>query len=168
MYSHLLKRALPFMLTLTVGVAAGGLFQTRRADSPGRGSWHGSRRESARGERHGRKHCRMRRHRLVAETKPLVILFKPDAVLPHGWAPSNFGPASVLVTFGSDGKIHAAEPLDDSVNAWRRLPAAGADPAEVAQEAVERAAQNIQFVPETVDGMPVTVTREVEIRFLGE
>ena len=170
MYSHLLKRALPFALTLLVGVAIGSLFQSRSAESPGWGSWHGARHGF--GERHGRKRCRMRRRSLVAETRPLVILFKPDAVLPRGFGAvqRGFSFTRVLVTFGADGKIQAVEPFDDrSINAWRDWPSPGKDTAAVAAwEAVERAARQIRFEPETLNGMPVSVTKEVEIRFLGE
>ena len=31
--------------------------------------------------------------------------------------------------------------------------------------AVERAARQIQFEPETINGMPVSVTKEIEIHF---
>ena len=75
MYSHLLKKVLPFTLTLVVGAALGGLFQSRRAQTPSWASWHDGRREFGFGERRGHDHCRMRRRYLVAESKPLVFLF---------------------------------------------------------------------------------------------
>jgi len=170
MYSHLLKKALPFTLTLVVGTALGGLFASRGGESPRWASWHGARREFGFGERRGHDHCRMRRRYLVAETKPLVILFKPDAVLPRGASESAFSFARVLVTFGADGKVQAVEPFDDaSINAWRDWPAAGKDAAaSAAWEAVERAARQIRFEPETINSMPVSVTKEVEIRFLTD
>jgi hypothetical protein len=170
MYSHLLKKALPFTLTLVVGTALGGLFASGGGESAGWASWRGARREFRFGERRGRDHCRMRRRYLVAETKPLVILFKPDAVLSHTFTGAlGMSPARVLVTFGSDGNVQAVEPLDDySVKAWRDWPSAGADPsAAEAWQAVERAARQIRFEPETINGMPVSVTKEIEIRFLG-
>jgi hypothetical protein len=35
-------------------------------------------------------------------------------------------------------------------------------------DAVENAAREIRFTPETINGVPVTVEREVEMRFLPE
>jgi hypothetical protein len=168
MYSHLLKKALPFALTLVVGVALGGLFQPRRGESPSWASWRGGR-EFGLGRRRGHEHCRMRRRHLVAESKPLVVLFKPDAVLPNTFTGAyGMPPRRVLVTFGSDGNVQAVEPLDEySVEAWRQrsrgVYAEGADE----WQAVERAARQIRFEPETINGMPVSVTKEVEIHFAG-
>jgi hypothetical protein len=172
MYSHLLKKALPFMLTLVVGTALGGLFQSRRAESPSWASWDGARREFGFGRRRGHDHCRMRRRHLVAETRPLVILFKPDARLPFGLgrAHENPGAARALVTFGPDGRVQAVDPSDErTAGVFRDWPPAGGGSAEAeAWRAVERAAWQIRFEPETINGMPVSVTKEVEIRFLAD
>ena len=171
MYSHLLKKALPFTLTLVVGTALGGLLGPRGGESPSWASWHGARREFGFGERRRRGHCRMRRRYLVAESKPLVILSTPEARPPFslGRGRESLGPARVLVTFGSDGRVQAVEPLDDrSVNAFRDWPSAGRDPAALAWDAVERAARQIRFEPETINGMPVSVTKEVEIGFAAD
>jgi hypothetical protein len=170
MYSHLLKKALPFTLTLVVGAALGGLFNPRGERSPSWASWRGCRREFGFGERRGHDHCRMRRRYLVAESKPLAIFSKPDAVLPHTFTGAlGMTPRRVLVTFGSDGNVQAVEPLDEhSVGAWRDWPSAGGDRfAAAAWQAVERAARQIRFEPETINGMPVSVTKEVEINFAG-
>jgi hypothetical protein len=171
MYSHLLKKALPFTLTLVVGAALGGLFGPRGGESPGWASWRNARREFRFGERRGHHdHCRMRRRHLVAESKPLAILSKPEAVLTRAFKGAlGMPPARVLVTFGSDGNVQAVEPLDDyAVKAWRDWPSAAADPlAADAWQAAERAARRIRFEPETINGMPVSVTKEVEIRFAG-
>ncbi|HJQ34276.1 MAG TPA: hypothetical protein VJ866_19005 [Pyrinomonadaceae bacterium] len=170
MYSHLLKKALPFTLTLVVGAALGGLFNPRGERSPSWASWHCGRYEFGSGERRGHDHCRMRRRYLVAESKPLTVLSTPDAVLTHTTTGALFmPPAHVLVTFGSDGNVQAVEPLDDyAVKAKLYWPTAAADPlAADAWQAVERAARQIRFEPETINGMPVSVTKEVEIRFAG-
>ena len=163
MYSHLLKRAVPFTLTFVLGAALGGLFGSFGAGGRSASALEG--RDRAFG--HGRGNaCRMRRYNLVAETKPLVILFKPDALVPRGPGAEGPGSARVLVTFGADGRVQAVEPLDDrSVEAWRDRPAPGAD---AAWRAVERAARQIRFLPETINGKPVSVTKEVEIRFLAD
>ena len=97
----------------------------------------------------------MYRRDLVAETRPLVILFKPDAVLPYrdemGKEGNNL--VSVSVTFGADGKVHAVEQLPPLMP-------------DVMKQAVERAARQIQFEPETVNSVPITVTKDIEIQFM--
>jgi hypothetical protein len=155
MFSCLLKRVLPFTLTFTVGATLGWLFHfqgsgarfvemTTRLES----------RVAPFGYGYGHS-CRMRSRYLVAETKPLVILFKPDARLPYrgemGKEGNNF--VSVTVTFGADGKVHEVEQLPPLM------------PDEMKQ-AVERAARQIQFTPETINGIPVSVTKEILIRFM--
>ena len=162
MFSLLLKKALPFTLTFVVGTALGGL------------SWL----FGAPGERGGRALVTgaydfgggcdgaRRRHRLVAESKPLVILFKPDARWPRNVEPGKEGarPAVVRVTFGADGKVQDVRPLtsrfdvgdDDLVGV------------KAVWESVEHAARLIRFSPETINSVPVSVTRDVEIRFYGD
>jgi hypothetical protein len=106
----------------------------------------------------------MRRHHLVAESKPLAILYKPDARWPLGVEPGKEGYGSVWakVTFGADGKIG---PVSPTGSCFVRN---GADEPSPVWEAVERAARQIRFTPELVDSVPVTVTKEVEIRFLAD
>ena len=153
--SLLLKKALPFALTFVVGTALGGLTwlfggSEKKAETVvvTRTYEFGSR-------------CRMRRHNLVAESKPLAILHKPDAILPagSGGIKSNSEFVPVNVTFGADGKVQQVEPpaclaydcydmRDERSGRW---------------EAVERAARQIQFTPETINGVPVTVVKEVRI-----
>jgi hypothetical protein len=58
----------------------------------------------------------------------------------------------VNVTFGADGKVQRVDQLQPL------LP-------DGILKAAESAARQIQFVPETFNGVPITVTREVEIRF---
>ena len=149
MYSFLLKKALPFTLTFVFGAALSALvglfgspekkteyaFTTRTYDYGGR--------------------CRMRarRHNLVAETRPLNILRKPVADLTGiGAATDDGGAVTVNVTFGADGKVQKVEP------------AGGRFVRRPVWEAVEGAARWIQFEPETVNGLPVTVSREIDIQ----
>jgi hypothetical protein len=168
MCSLLLKKALPFALTLLLGSFIGGLFK-----SVGFG---GQRTERSRayfyGYGEGRSGCKHARGRyLVAESKPLTILFKPDALLPAEWS----GPVLSIhgwtvqanVTFGADGKVREVTPASDTV--WGGD--APTDEAAVTRnntsklewDAVAHAARQIQFEPEIVNGLPVTVTREVKI-----
>ena len=161
MFSLLLKKALPFTLTFVVGTALGGwLF-----------GGNGKKAETAplfTTTYEFKKRCgsRSRRHRLVAETRPLDILSKPDAVRPRGVEPGRGGmrPAVVRVTFGADGRVQDVRPLNS------RFDVLDEDLVGVKAtwESVERAARRIRFTPETVDGVPVPVTRDVEIRFLAD
>jgi len=162
MFSLLLKKALPFTLTFVVGTALGGLTwlfggSEKKAEATQVTSVYDFKRGCGSRQR--------RRHHLVAESKPLVVLFKPDARLPLGakWGEGARG-ALVRVTFGADGKIQDARPMslrfqgrDESLIEVKAL-----------WESVERAARQIRFTPEAVDGAPVTVTRDVEIRFLTD
>lgn len=169
MHSLLLKKGLPFALTFVVGSLVGGLFHSfgvgGRETVPARSYFYGY------GEGHGHS-CRLRARRryLVAESKPLLITFKPDASLPDDFRPDasrpgeyeagyKFPGAWVRVTFGSDGKVQQVEPNDI------HYPSLGTKGDKVVWERTERAARQIQFEPETVDGVPITVTKDVEIKF---
>ena len=176
MFSLLLKKALPFTLTLVVGFALGGLF---RPSPPAATIWTWADnvtpalgREGPFGHPHGRghDHCRMRPRNLVAVTKPLVILFKPDARWPRGAQLSEEGArtARVLVTFGADGKVQQVEPGNNClIAAGQDLTVTSKDSNRKAVwDAVERAARQIQFEPELINSLPVSVTKEIEIRFM--
>ncbi len=149
MFSLLLKKALPFTLTFVIGAALSGL--------AGLLGLVGSQKKAERArvtrtyELGGR--CRMRSRHLVAETKPLDIHYTPDARLPRTSGLQNS--AWVQVTFGADGKVQNVEHLQPL------LP-------ESKLEAVERAARQIEFTPEMINSVPVSVTREVEIHFVGD
>jgi hypothetical protein len=161
MYSLLLKKAIPFALTFVLGSFIGGLFKSfgpgdYNAKHP-RAYFYGY------GEGHGHS-CRMRYQRryLVGESKPLKITFQPDACgsCVPGMKEGGLRPLPVNVTFGPDGKVQYVEMVAD----WRiRTP-------EIDNKAVwsvlEDAARGIQFEPEIVNGVPRTVTREVEIHFI--
>jgi hypothetical protein len=154
MYLFLLKKALPFTLTFVFGAALGsftGLFGSSEKKS-----------ESALGTRtyeFGRR-CRTRPRQLVAESKPLTILFKPDARYPL--APESR--VRVNVTFGADGAVKEVRPLTSLSHARDE----SLVEVKAMWEAVEAAARQIRFTPETINGVPVSVEREVEMRFLPE
>ncbi|MDQ3919046.1 MAG: energy transducer TonB [Acidobacteriota bacterium] len=164
MFSCLLKRVLPFTLTFMLGAFVGGLFKAR-SSGPVMWTWPDPHAAPLLGHEgpfgYGYGHsCRMRARNLVAETKPLLIGYTPHVFWPDragaGWET----PARVRVTFGADGKVHDAESLDGWVNKSR----GGWN----AREEVERAARQIQFEPEMINGVPVSVTKEVEIYFWVE
>jgi hypothetical protein len=173
MFSCLLKRVLPFTLTFILGAAVGGLFRANRAE-PAAWTWEKSApllgHEGPFGYGHS---CRMRPRNLVAETKPLLIRFIPDARWPKDlnrdlpWSHNLtegyvFPGAKVRVTFGSDGKVQRVEPSDEL------YPSLGPKADKIVWERMASAARQIQFEPETVNGMPVSVTKEVEIHFMAD
>jgi hypothetical protein len=159
MYTCLLKRILPFTLTFILGATLGGFVKLFGRGEPGMKRSFVFSREYSSG--HG---CDYRRRKLLAESKPLVILFKPDARWPRGLETGKEGvrPMWVSVTFGADGKVHEVETDMDSP-----LASSGIE-GDAVRSAIERAARQIQFVPETINGIPVSVTKEVEIRFLSD
>jgi hypothetical protein len=169
MYSLLLKKTLPFALTFVVGSLIGGLFHSfgvgGREPRPAHAYFYGY------GEGHGRS-CRMRARQryLVAETKPLAIIFKPDAMLPAGTGALALVPDSVtpIVTFGADGRVQGVEPQQlvgcAAAIASIKDAEAAARGNKLVWDAVERAARQIQFEPEMENGLPVTVVKDVEIR----
>lgn len=152
MYSLLLRKALPFALTFILGSLVGGLFKSIGFGGPSVGDARAFRYS------HGGRHsCRMRfqPRNLVAESKPLQILDKPSPWWAWGDAGSP-APVRVLVKFGADGRVQNVEQLDHFEL-----------PREIAETA-KKAAWRIQFEPETVNGVPVSVTKEVEINFMFE
>jgi hypothetical protein len=160
MYSLLLKKALPFALTLVLGSFIGGLFKSfipgaRRAE-PARSYFYGY------GEgRSGCKHARSRY--LVAESKPLNILYQPNASVPIRRDSLRRGTGVnvlAVVTFGADGKVQGVE--SGSFLSACGMYKTGEVSGDVL-DAVRNAAMQIQFEPEIVNGMPVTVVKEVEI-----
>jgi hypothetical protein len=173
MYLFLLKKALPFTLTFIFGAVLSGLTGLCGASEKKSVSVFGTRTYEF-GIR-----SRMRPRNLVAETKPLVILFKPDARRPREFANKNkyegrgFWPTSALVrvTFGADGKVQEVEPFYEDADGYTpgrlRLTLRDASYVE-AWENVKRAARLIQFTPEMRDGVPVTVTKELEIFFFKD
>jgi hypothetical protein len=160
MYSLLLKKAIPFALTFVIGSFVGGLF---KFFVPGAQSLERPRAYYYHGHGESRSGCDHARGRyLVAESKPLTILFKPDAVWPPGVKGEEGDFVPVSVTFGADGTVQKVE-LSTYYSSHDARP-----PERPTRDAAAKAAQQIRFTPETVDGIPVTVTREVEIRFMPE
>jgi hypothetical protein len=163
MYSLLLKKAIPFALTFVIGSLVGGLFKffvpgAQTAERP-RAYYYGY------GE--GRSGCKHSRGRyLVAESKPLNIINMPDASVRVRRDSLRRGTGlSVLavVTFGADGKVKGVESA--SLLSACGMYKTGQVSGDVL-EAVRNAAVQIQFEPEMLNGMPVTVVKEIEISVL--
>lgn len=161
MYSFLLKKALPFTLTFVFGAALGGLVGLFGHPEKKAESWSFTRTYEF------ESRCRMRRHNLVAESRPLNILSKPDAVLTGvGAWKGDAEPVKILVTFGADGRVQGVDSYRDwCAKGYKSRPGV---PGISVWEAAVRAARQIEFQPETVNGLPITVSQEVEIRLLSE
>lgn len=157
MYSCLLKKALPFTLTFVFGAALGGFFGLFGHSGKKAESWSYTRTYEF------GHHCRMHRRNLVAESKPLSILNVPGAAMTVERNSLRRGTGErviAAVIFGADGKVQGVESADlMSACGKYRIGEVSGD----MLSAVKRAAMQIQFEPETVDGVPVTVTREVGI-----
>jgi hypothetical protein len=174
MFSCLLKRVLPFALTFAVGATLGWLFNFNGMG--GRFAEFTTRLEShpapfAYGYGHS---CRMYRRDLVAETKPLLIRFVPDARWPRQLRDAgkkDVGSLWAHVTFGADGKVQNVRLTGDSASRLGMDGMVGANETTefiMISRAVERAARQIQFEPETVNSVPITVTKDVEIYFMAD
>ena len=151
MYSFLLKKALPFTLTFVFGAALSALLGLFWGGKTGHDVLHVQRHVGEYGR--GRRECRMRGRNLIAESKPLNILKKPFADVTGISTAADEGRAvTINVTFGADGKVQKVEPV------------AGRSVRQAVWESVDGAARQIQFEPETVNGLPVTVTRETDIQ----
>ncbi|MGB8508063.1 MAG: energy transducer TonB [Pyrinomonadaceae bacterium] len=149
MHTRFLQRGLPFVLTFVIGAAAGGFFKLFQGRTAAGISVLNSYRFHE-GDVH--RGC-ARARRLLAESKPLVILFKPDARYPRA-VEGDKSSVRVSVTFGADGKVQKVEHLE-------LLP-------DATLQAVERAARQIQFTPQTINSVPVSVTKDVEIHFMPD
>ncbi|MFL6255523.1 MAG: hypothetical protein ACJ74T_10965 [Pyrinomonadaceae bacterium] len=157
MYWFLLKKALPFTLTFIFGAVLSGLAGLFGHSEKKAESWSFTRTYEYGG------HCRMRHRNLVAESKPLNILNVPDAVWQGGGAKGFISVVSVNVTFGADGKVQKVGPsvgyIDDlDLKLPRRA----------VWDTIVKAAQQIQFTPETINSVPVSVEREVEINLVAD
>lgn len=142
--SLLLKKALPFALTFIFGAALSGLVGLF-----GSGKTHVQYHVGGYGG--GRRECRMRSHKLVAESRQLTIISQPEAYCP----PLAGRSVRVNVTFGADGEVKKVEHLQPL------LP-------ESLLESVEQAARQIRFTPEVLNSVPATVEREIKIRVASE
>jgi TonB family protein len=145
---NVVKRALPFLLTLVVGVFLGSLFKpvvTSYKSNPVNVGLYERNYEY----RYGRG-CRSRR--FSSQDTSLVILFKPLASYTEEARQNEFeGTVRLLVEFRADGKIGDIKVLQSQ-------------PYGLTDKAKE-AARKIQFKPTVINGESVTVNKEVEFEF---
>ena len=143
MPSCFLKRVLPFSLTLIVGVLLGsafGLFAPRSTRQARFVYTHGSRADH--GHRYGS--CR--------KSSPVVHTYEPNTrYTREAWEKRVTGTVRLRVTFGADGEIK------DVVTVLGL-------PYGLTEEAA-KVAWRAKFIPAAENGVPVTVTKEMDYVF---
>lgn len=143
------KRALPFLLTLLVGVFLGSLFKTVTTNYTPKFAYV-VKQESSGYEYRNRHGCRTRSYR--SEDSAPVVTFKPLATYTESARQNEFeGTVRLLVEYRADGTIGDIDVLQGQ-------------PYGLTDEAKE-AARDIRFKPATRNGEPVTVNKEVEFHF---
>jgi Gram-negative bacterial TonB protein C-terminal len=137
-----LKRFVPFLLTLIVGLGLGSLFQ----NEPTRSSFT-VRRYVERS--YPRTTTTLSTSRAPSETNswtPLAILFEPSThMTAEARKHQTYGVVQLLIEYGADGKARVLERITT-------LP-------DGLTEEAERVATQTQFRPETFNGQPVPATR---------
>ena len=151
----MLKRILPFILTLTLGVALGSLFnfaRPRAARAPHAFEAPPPPVFSGGGCRSSRARRELYMHRRHEDSPRPVILFKPEPRYTEAARKNSVsGLVRLSAMFGADGRVSAVEALTTL-------------PDGLTEEAI-RAAEGIVFKPATLGGEPVSVRSDVEYVF---
>jgi hypothetical protein len=146
MFASLLKRALPFTLTLLVGSGLGSILS---GTSPRDSSASLVPTTTTKTRTYS---CGMRERAVVAESTPLVVTFEPNTRLTEAARHNKTtGVVELLVRFGADGKATVVDHLTT-------LP-------DGLTEEAESAAERTVFRPATINGRPYTVTEVREFIF---
>lgn len=148
MMLSVVKRALPFAMTLIVGTGLGSIFGFNQ-QAPKKVNdervWTFSERRSG---------CRTshRRRGRVADSTPVNIRFQPNTrYTPDALKNKTTGVVQLRVRFNADGTATVLERLST-------LP-------DGLTEEAERVAERTQFDPATVNGQPVSVTEDKDYVF---
>jgi hypothetical protein len=139
MFVCLLKRALPFTLTLLVGSGLGSIFSgaSPRPERSNVTTTTVTRTYSCGAHR--------RREAVAADSTPLIVTFESNTRLTEAARKNRTtGVVELLVRFGADGKATVVDHLTT-------LP-------DGLTEEAERAAERTAFQPATINGKPYTVT----------
>jgi Gram-negative bacterial TonB protein C-terminal len=136
MFVSLLKRALPFTLTLLFGSGLGSIFSGTSTETQPRVT------TTTRTYSGCSAH---RRSSAAAESTPLIVTFEPNTRLTEAARRNKtVGVVELLVRFDADGKATVVDHLTT-------LP-------DGLTEEAERAAERTVFRPATINGKPYTVT----------
>jgi hypothetical protein len=139
MFVSLLKRALPFTLTLLFGSGLGSIFSgttTPRTATQSSVTTTNSRTYGC---------ASQRRASALTESTPLIVTFEPNTRLTEAARRNKtVGVVELLVRFDADGKATVVDHLTT-------LP-------DGLTEEAERAAERTAFRPATINGKPYTVT----------
>ena len=151
MYTDVLKRVLPFTLTLIVGIAFGSFVNLFSQNTPHVAP---AGRYEPRTYRAKRK-CGTSFRTLTTQT-PVEILYEPNTRLtPQAIRNETYGVVTLKVEFGADGKVGKVETVSTL-------------PDGLTEQAVQ-AARQTRFNPATSNGEAITVTQEKTYYFsLGD
>jgi outer membrane biosynthesis protein TonB len=150
------KRVLPFMLTLLVGTGLGSVFGWRSSSTNTtqsnvtESSYRYERRYGCSSRYRGNTGGGERRSERT--TTPLIIKFQPNTrYTPDALEHKTTGVVQLRVRFNADGTATVVERLST-------LP-------DGLTEEAERVVERTQFTPETVNGEPVAVTKDMNYVF---
>lgn len=146
MMTSLLKRALPFVLTLIAGTGLGSIFGFN-SSTPKTTSGSPS------GTVERRYSCPSQRRRAFqSDSTPLKITFQPNTrYTPEALKNKTTGVVQLRVRFNADGTTTVVERLST-------LP-------DGLTEEAERVVERTQFTPATINGEPVSQTKEMNYIF---
>jgi len=148
--SCFIKRVLPFVLTLTIGLLIGSLFGSLRAPRYYEAGQFGIRYGDSRMSINSHHGCR----NSYNYNAPVIITRKPEAVYTATARRNHVvGVVALVVMFKSDGTISDITPV-------RELPGG------LTEEAI-KAARHIEFTPAYVNGRAADGTQYVEYDFDG-
>ena len=138
MFVSLLKRGIPFTLTLLVGSGLGSIFNSTSPRTDVRSSVTTTTTTFTHS-------CGARRARVAPESTPLIVTFEPNTRLTEAARRNKtVGVVELLVKFDAEGKATVVDRLTT-------LP-------DGLTEEAERAAERTTFKPATINGKPYTVT----------
>jgi TonB family protein len=147
MMTSLLKRALPFVLTLIAGTGLGSIFGFN-SSTP-----NTSRTSSVTVTSERRYSCSSQRRRAFqSDSTPLKITFQPNTrYTPEALKHKTTGVVQLRVRFNADGTTTVVERIST-------LP-------DGLTEEAERVVEQTQFTPATINGEPVSQTKEMNYIF---
>ena len=152
MMTCFVKRALPFALTLFVGTGLGSIFGFNSTPKKTNATSAPDERIHTLTERRSGCPDSYRRRDYVGESTPLNIRYQPNTSYTRvALKNETTGVVRLLVRFNEDGTATVVSRLSTL-------------PDGLTEEAV-RVAERTQFDPETVNGQPVAVTKEMNYIF---